>query len=121
MFDSKLQVEDNDGFPFTLLRSLSYDSDILGRTVVVPAGFQTDYASIPWLLWGPLPPVGRYDRAAVIHDYLYRFNGCSRKEADLTLLEAMRWLDVNKLQRAAIYAGVRAGGWHAWRKYRHAN
>ncbi|MEM9213525.1 MAG: DUF1353 domain-containing protein [Cyanobacteria bacterium P01_F01_bin.150] len=38
--------------------------------ISVPAGFQTDFASVPCVFWPILPPVGRYSKAAVIHDYL---------------------------------------------------
>jgi len=36
----------------------------------VPKGFITDGASIPRGLWWLFPPVGRYFKAAVVHDYL---------------------------------------------------
>jgi len=40
--------------------------------VTVPAGFITDFASIPWVFWTILPSWGRYGKAAVIHDWLYQ-------------------------------------------------
>lgn len=42
---------------------------------VVPKGFVTDFASVPEILQGLIPPTGRYGKAAVIHDYLYRTAG----------------------------------------------
>ena len=42
-----------------------------GQVIVVPAGFQTDLASIPCLFWRVLPrDGGTYRAAAVVHDYL---------------------------------------------------
>lgn len=125
-FLSKLRVEDNDGFPFELLEPLVYLSKEIvppGKVgkITVPAGFKTDYASIPKLLWNILPPVGRYDRAAVIHDYLYQNNGVTRLQADNVLLEAMRVLNVPAWQRGMIYSGVRIGGWVTWNRYRKAD
>jgi hypothetical protein len=120
-FRSKLRVEDNDGFPFVLLEPLVYDSALLQRTIVVPAGFKTDYASIPRILWVALPPVGRYDKDAVVHDFLYQHNGVTRKQADDVLREAMEVSRVRRSQRDTIYAGVRVGGWWTWRKYRKAD
>jgi len=38
--------------------------------VDVPKDFITDGASIPRGLWWLFPPVGRYFKAAVVHDYL---------------------------------------------------
>lgn len=122
-FLTKLRVEDNDGFPFVLLEPLIYLSKEIvapGKVgkITVPAGFQTDYASIPRVFWRLLPPVGRYDRAAVVHDFLYQNNGVTRLQADNVLCEAMKVVNVPHWQRAMIYAGVRVGGWVTWNKYR---
>lgn len=120
-FTSKLIVEDDGGFPFTLVYPLAYESDRIG-SFVVPAGFKTDFASIPRVLWNLLPPVGRYDAAAVLHDYLYqRPSGApkvTRSIADHVLLEAMDTLRVILPARVAIFAGVRLGGWLVWNNYR---
>lgn len=117
-FVTPLQFQDNDGFPFTLLEDLVYETR-RHRIIRVPKGFKTDLASIPRVLWNVLPPVGRYNKAAVVHDFLYQNNGCTRAEADAVLNEAMRVLGVRVTQRWAIYAGVRLGGWVVWRRYRH--
>lgn len=117
-FLTKLRFEDNGGLPFTILEPLVYASDTLDRVIEVPSGFKTDLASIPRLLWNILPPFGRYDAAAVIHDYLYATNGVTRGQADSVLREAMDSLDVNALVADVIYAGVRVGGWVPWKRYR---
>lgn len=130
--NADLSFTDRGGFPFLLNAQVMFASKVLarrttsrrnfkrlvGKLITVPAGFKTDLASIPRPLWAVLPPVGAYDAAAVVHDYLYQHNGVSRADADAVLLEAMRILGVRWTQRAAIYAGVRLGGWVAWRKYR---
>lgn len=109
-----------------------------GSTVVhIPAGFVTDFASIPKVFWNILPPTGWYGKAAVVHDFLYQFaniNGApiSRKYADDTLAECMRVLSAAALldhgsrrgefrqilDHEIIYWGVRAGGWPTWNAYR---
>jgi hypothetical protein len=123
-----------------LLSDLVYDSAILVRTIRVPAKFVTDLASIPQILWNILPPIGAYDAAAVVHDYLYTLGGFERSlaarsgyeplryiehvtrgQADRVLLEAMEVLDVEWWKRRAIYAGVRVGGWKAWGDHRAEN
>jgi hypothetical protein len=38
-------------------------------TIEVPAGFITDMASVPRPLWALFPPMGLYNRAAVVHDW----------------------------------------------------
>jgi hypothetical protein len=126
-FTGPLQFQDNGGFPFVLLKALSYvtavvprypTTRVLGRIITVPAGFKTDLASIPRVLWNVLPPVGSYDAAAVVHDYLYQHNGVTRRQADDILHEAMGVLGVSSAVREAIYLGVRLGGWVTWRRYR---
>jgi hypothetical protein len=42
-----------------------------GSTILIPAGYVTDFASVPMLLWSFFPPIGKYNRAALVHDYLY--------------------------------------------------
>ncbi|MGA0558300.1 DUF1353 domain-containing protein [Larkinella sp. VNQ87] len=39
--------------------------------VEIPAGYVTDFASVPVWLWGIFPPIGRHNRASVLHDYWY--------------------------------------------------
>ena len=90
--------------------------------ISVPAGFGTDFASIPKLFWNILPPQGDYGKAAVIHDYLYVTQGLegkySRKQCDYIFLQGMEVLGVGGLARWLIYNAVRwFGGW-AWDKYK---
>jgi hypothetical protein len=62
-----LEVAD-DGRQYRLLTAFQYDSSL--TTITVPAGFVTDFASVPKLFWNLLPPTGRYGKAAVVHDVL---------------------------------------------------
>ena len=117
-FLTPLVFRDDGGFPFTLTRHLicvlNHD-----EVVVVPIGFRTDLASVPRVLWALLPPFGRYDAAAVLHDYLYFAPArMTRADADAVLYEGMLALHVLPFTRWSIYLGVRLGGWVAWRRYR---
>lgn len=91
---------------------------ILGQTrvaVTVPKGFVTDFASIPRAFWSfGLSPNGKYSRAAIVHDYLYWTQSCSRLEADNILVIAMKESLVPEATRNTIYSGVRIGGGAAW-------
>lgn len=122
-FKSKLLLDDENGFPMTLAGPFVYESDLLGL-IVVPEGFGTDLASIPQALWSVLPKVGKWDRAAVVHDYLYQHgyarvgSPVTRAQADAVLREAMIAGQVAGRRRFEIYWGVRLGGWVAWNKYR---
>lgn len=124
--------------------------------ISVPAGFVTDFASIPvrqalilatfllvlgyfFSFWLFLPGVllvalaafmqklGKQNKAAVIHDYIYQnpmlgrqfevgYTIWSRKGADLCFLDGMRDLGVAKWKRTLMYWAVRVGGWASWRK-----
>ena len=121
-FLTPLIVRDEGG-TFVLADALVYETAVLGGVLTVPAGFPTDFASIPRGLWNILPPIGKYDAAAVCHDKLYRdgaFDGrpIDRGDADKTLREATDVLGVNRIQRWMIYAGLRIGGWVVWNRYR---
>lgn len=59
----------DDGKHFTLDESIFYYNGT--DLIIVPEDFVTDFASIPRFLWSIYPPTGRYQRAAVIHDWLY--------------------------------------------------
>ena len=104
-----------DNRDWVLFRDLDYhvgDSDI---TITVPKGFVTDFASIPQAFWTTgLSPNGKYSKAAIVHDYLYWVQGCTRKQADNILMIAMKESGVDIATRATIYEGVRLGGDSAW-------
>ena len=102
-----------------LFRSLVYRTRAW-RLITVPAGFETDFASIPRGLWNILPKHGRQDKAAVLHDYLYVHNGVTRAEADALFREAMEAEGVGRVARNAMYLGVRIGGGRTWDRYRAA-
>jgi hypothetical protein len=91
---------------------------VIGRTndrIVVPKGFVTDFASIPEPLWSlGLSPYGQYSRAAVIHDYLYWTQGCTRAQADRLLVIAMKESSVRPFDEFVVYQGVDHGGSLAW-------
>lgn len=91
---------------------------IIGGTterIVVPKGFVTDFASIPQALWSfGLSPHGQYSRAALIHDYLYWSQGCSRPQSDRLLVIAMKESEVGSFDEFAIYQGVKLGGGGPW-------
>lgn len=121
-----LDHSDNDGPKFLLTAPLRYVTDVEHfGTFEAPAGFVTDFASIPQAIQNILPLVGAYDYGAVLHDWLYRQgrfwpggSAITRATADAVLNEAMRVKAVTPWKRYAIYAGVRAGGWVTWQRYR---
>ncbi|MHB8091760.1 MAG: DUF1353 domain-containing protein [Syntrophales bacterium] len=91
---------------------------VIGSTnerIVVPKGFVTDFASIPQALWSlGLSPHGQYSRAAVVHDYLYWSQGCTRDQADRLLVVAMKESTVSSFDEFLVYQGVNIGGMGPW-------
>jgi hypothetical protein len=102
-----------DGRNWVLTQELIFSSSILGQ-IVVPAGECTDFASTPSALWSDLPPTGKWAPAAVLHDWLYWTQPCTREQADNVLREAMQDLGVDWRRAELIFDGVRIGGQHAW-------
>lgn len=106
---------------FILEEAFGFYSPTLEEKIVVPAKFDTDFASIPWFLRWWLSPTGKVRRAAVIHDFLYWYRktlaeggvDVTRKLADRLFLQAMEAAGMGRV-RYIYYAGVRIGGWWAW-------
>lgn len=100
-----------------LLADLRYYSAYLGRELLVPAGFVTDFASVPRIpiiydLQG-----GKGDKAAVVHDMLYSTQCVDRETADKVLAEALLACGYSQLTTVGwFYAGVRLFGASHWTK-----
>lgn len=91
------------------------------RTTVlcIPAGTTSDYSSIPSVL--PQWVVGRWDQhdiAGFAHDWLYQL-GAARAVADRVWRIIARSGDrhVNPVQGWLGWAGIRVGGWKAYRAH----
>lgn len=107
----------DDGVTERLVYGFRYDTELLpGGAVFVPAGFETDYASVPRGLWNIFPKKGRYSKAAVLHDFLYRKTGVPRDLCDRIFLEAMETSGVNWFTRHTIYRAVRLFGGAAYQE-----
>lgn len=100
-----------------LVVPLVFASSVLGREVSVPPGFVTDLASVPRLPFVYLLAGGTAKKAAVVHDYLYREQCCSRRDADSVFEEAMRASGQPWWRRKLMWAGVRLFGWLPYRDH----
>ena len=104
--------EDERGNVFTLLRPISSSG------ITVPAGFESDGASVPRLLWGVVFP--RDDRkalfGAIVHDFIYRTHPVTwtRSDADTVFLYLLQQGGVSYVRRVRAYIGVRLFGGKAW-------
>src|SRR4051812_37782233 len=84
-----------------------------GDTFVVPAGFRTDFATVPRLVVWLIPRFGRYTLAAILHDWLVTTGlvtgVVSARDADGLFRRALRELDVPPVRRWLMWTGVRWG------------
>lgn len=100
--------------------------------IIVPAGFITDFASIPWFCQWRLSKLGPYNESAVVHDYLYvkiaeaHYHRTEFKigskiitwyDADQVFLRLMRAANVGPIRRRFMYYGVRSYSWVGLREW----
>ena len=102
--------------------------------LVVPPGFDHDFASVPRLLWFLISPFD-LGLASIFHDYLYRHGGAvetgrwdpatagwapvdrpwNRERSDALFARIMREQGVARWRRRWAYRAVRLLGGGAWR------
>lgn len=104
-----------------LLRTpLEYWSARYDTLLTVPAGFKTDFASIPRIFRSIVARSADQQEPATLHDYLYnkatKYKHLGRKQCDKLFLDALKDKKVGRLKRWAMYNAVRAGGWVGFRK-----
>lgn len=104
------QVEFADGVYQMLYAPMTWFIGDSGVPIVVPAGFVHDNASIPKVFRSLLDTHGPYGKAAIVHDYLYWTQLCTRLQADNLLMVAMEESNVPVMTRREVYYGVRLGG-----------
>ena len=103
-----------DGRHWIVRQPLTYRIGISNARVTVPAGFVTDFASIPQALQSIIRQNGLYILPAVVHDYLYWKQTCTRDQADQIFMLAMIENKVADIHRFPIHGAVRAAGGFAW-------
>lgn len=113
-FITTLKTEQADRRTYVLLSDLVLADDD-ERTITVPAGFVTDFASIKvlhnaflFVLFALVSGYGNY--AATVHDWLYEHGSLTRKEADAVLYRALRAEGVARWRAWLFWVGVRLGG-----------
>jgi hypothetical protein len=110
-FDSPLVVRRASDQLWEVLEPIVYH----GRqdTFVVPAGFLTDFASVPRVVVWLIPRFGRYTPAAVLHDWLVTTGlttgVVSSRDADGLFRRVLRELGVPPVRRWLMWCGVRWG------------
>ncbi|MEU8901663.1 DUF1353 domain-containing protein [Nocardia sp. NPDC048505] len=98
-------VEELDAKFWKLTEPVVYQGD--SQVFTVPAGFRTDFASVPRALVWLIPRYGAYTRAAILHDYLIHSDEVSTADADGLFRRALRELGVSLPRRWMMWAAVR--------------
>lgn len=118
-FINDLRVEYLDGKRWMVIEDFTFTYRRNGEqhVITIPKGFITDFASIPRWLWIIAGTVGKYNKAAVLHDYLYTAQIMSRLDSDRLYRKMMiPILPAWKVWTA--YHVVRGASWCVWNKYR---
>lgn len=121
-FNGSLIIQEvKPGKLWRLIQQITYEVDYEGskKYIIVPRGFETDGATIPFPIKTFLAVWGTYGRAAVVHDYLYsllrknkpHIYAETRKQADLIFKQAMKPLGTPWWLRNIMYLCVRLFGW----------
>ena len=106
----------------TKIRTLEDISfNIHGIIYTVPAGFVSDGCSLPRFFWRLIgnPLQADWIEEAVLHDWLYKFQPVSRREADKIFFMVLN-KPILRIRRYLIYIGLRLGGWIAWNNHKKA-
>lgn len=114
-FGSELSIRATTATTWALTEDLVW-TGTKGDTFTVPAGFETDFATIPRFLHWLVLPYGPYTRAAVLHDWLIveRINHpdpllrVPSRDVDGMFRRVMEDLAVSWPLRWAMWAAVRA-------------
>lgn len=120
-FLDPLRVEFRGYDRWALTAPLAYASRILDRVLTVPAGFTTDFASVPrWLPLAYAVAGGRGQPAAVVHDRLYQCHvvdgvEIAREVADSVFAEALQVCGEGVAIAWGMYQAVRLFGARAYR------
>lgn len=104
-----LALARRDDETWVLLEPLVYQGK--RESFTVPAGFVTDFASVPRVATWLVPRFGRYTLAAVLHDWLLEVaigqGLVSSRDADGLFRRVMRELGVPPVRRWLMWTGVR--------------
>ena len=113
-FITDLDCKNIDDTKWELLSTLQYRSQRLGRVVAVPAGFVTDFASVPRVPVVYTAFGNRAHRESVVHDYLYQTHLVTKATADRIFFEAMGARGKKWWIRLAMYMGVVVAGHNSY-------
>lgn len=119
-FDTKLRVQRENCHKWMLLAPVTYratlpvEGGVSSVEFTIPAGFVTDWASVPRLLQSFFPRTGQWDEAAALHDLFCKAlnDGApivDSRTADRLFEKVMKEGGVDIVRRRLMWTGVRWG------------
>lgn len=126
VFTAPLQMEALDGGRREFELDRDFSATVNGTPLVIPAGFITDFASVPRLFQNVVenddPDILK---PSVIHDFLYSRHGLAwlgvapftRAQCDAILRAGMAARGAPAWRQWAVWSAVRIGGWAPWDGY----
>ena len=106
---------------FMLAYPMVYATTDGKERIEVPRGFVTDLASIPRGLWWWQAPHEATMAPAIVHDFLYWEQPCSKDESDAVMVLAMKHVGMSDFSIDGVYEGIRSKyGQQAWDRNREA-
>lgn len=109
-----IPVEKTETGKYRITKSFAISTSL--RIFVIPKGFVTNFATTPKFMHWLFPPRGKYERAALLHDYFcnvnhrYKMLPEGKHMADKLFYEVMKDDKVNLFTRLIFYYFVRITG-----------
>ena len=108
-------IEDSTDGLWELVKPFPYEAVEANTRIFVPAGFRTNFCSVPRVPGVYLMLGNRARRAGAVHDFLYQTMYMNdRKMCDRMLWEMVQLCGVSRYEADAFYAAVRIGGGSHW-------
>ncbi len=108
-----------DGKNWIVTSGLEINVEVCGKIyrISIPKNFITDFGSVPKIVWNLISP---YDagEAAILHDFLYKFQIFSKRISDRLFLKGMKVLKVGFIKRNICHNAVCFAGQSTWNGYR---
>lgn len=109
---------DGSKYPFVLMEDFVYRwpgfKGMNKYDIVVPQGYETDFASIPQFFQGIFSAVNDVAPAAIAHDFCYSTELFERSTCDRIFYDALRANGVGWMRANTLWSAVRLGGWTSW-------
>ena len=117
-FTTPLIVEYIDGTNWKLHEEFSYYlKDNEDEIITVPKGYITDFASVPKILRLVAKNHELFNKASILHDFLYETQEYSKEEADIIYKDAMEVFGVTEGRANLYYLVVKFFGHSSWEEY----